>query len=132
MGARDLVDYLARSLLLANRAEGLMTTGDLTAAILHFQKAAELERQLPYTEPAYWHRPVSHLLGAALLQANRPADAETVYLDSLRHYRADGWALFGLVQALQAQGKTLEANQAMNRFMEAWRRSDTRIEASRL
>ncbi len=107
-------------------------SGDLTAAILHFQKAAELERQLPYTEPAYWHRPVSHLLGAAMMQANRPADAEAVYLDSLRHYRADGWALFGLVQALQAQGKTPEANQAMNRFMEAWRRSDTRIEASRL
>ena len=108
------------------------TSGDLTSAILQFQKASELERGLPYSEPNYWHQPVSHLLGAALMQANRPAEAEGVYRESLKTYRQDGWALYGLTQALQAQGKDVEARGPMNAFSEAWRRADTSLQASRL
>jgi len=107
-------------------------SGDLPGAIAHFRKAQELERALPYTEPAYWHRPVAHLLGAALLEAGKPAEAEAVYKDSLHHYRRDGWALMGLAKALQAQGKGDEATAAGREFGEAWRRSDTRIDTSRL
>lgn len=105
-------------------------SGDLAGAIAHFQKAQELERALPYTEPAYWHRPVAHLLGAALLEAGKPAEAEAVYKDSLHHYRRDGWALAGLVKALEAQGK--DAAQAKAELAEAWKRADTKIETSRL
>lgn len=107
-------------------------SGDLPGAIAHFRKAQALERALPYTEPAYWHRPVSHLLGAALLEAGQPVEAEAVYRDSLHHYRRDGWALMGLAKALQAQGKSAEAGQVGGEFGEAWRRSDTRISTSRL
>jgi tetratricopeptide (TPR) repeat protein len=107
-------------------------SGDLPGAIAQFRAAAELEKTLPYTEPPYWHQPVSHLLGAALLQANRPAEAEAVYAESLHHYRQDGWALMGLAKALEAQGKTAEARRAQNAFMEAWRMSDTNIDSSRL
>ena len=107
-------------------------SGDLAAAISHFRRAQALERALPYTEPAYWHRPVSHLLGAALLQANRPAEAEATFRDSLHHYRRDGWALMGLAQALQAQGKDAEARRVGAEFGEAWGRADTRLETSRL
>lgn len=107
-------------------------SGDLDAAIAHFRTAQKLERALPYTEPAYWHRPVSHVLGAALLEAGKPAEAEAVYRDSLHHYRRDGWALMGLAKALRAQGKTAEAETASREFGEAWRRSDIKIETSRL
>jgi tetratricopeptide (TPR) repeat protein len=107
-------------------------SGDLPQAIAHYQHALELERALPYTEPAYWHRPVAHLLGAALLEAKRPAEAEAVYRDSLTHYRQDGWALMGLAKALQAQGKTAEMQQVGQTFGEVWRRADTRIDTSRL
>lgn len=107
-------------------------SGDLAGAVGHFRKAQALERALPYTEPAYWHRPVAHLLGAALLEAGQPAEAEAVYRDSLHHYRRDGWALMGLVKALQAQGKSAEAATVGAEFGEAWRRADTRIETSRL
>jgi tetratricopeptide (TPR) repeat protein len=107
-------------------------SGDLPGAIAHFKKAQELERALPYTEPAYWHRPVAHLLGAALLEAGKPAEAEAVYKDSLHHYRRDGWALMGLAKALQAQGKSEEAMQVGREFGEAWRRADTSISTSRL
>ncbi len=105
-------------------------SGDLPGAIAAFRKAQTLEHALPYTEPAYWHRPVSHLLGAALLEAKRPAEAEAVYRDSLTRYRRDGWALMGLAQALKAQGKaTAEADTS---FADAWRRADTTITTSRL
>jgi tetratricopeptide (TPR) repeat protein len=108
------------------------TSGDLDGAIAKFRAAAELERGLPYTEPAYWHQPVSHLLGAALMQARRPAEAEAVYKASLTNYRRDGWALSGLAQALQAQGKEPEARAAMQAFTEAWGMADTRLPGSRL
>ena len=106
-------------------------SGDLPGAVLAFRRAMTLERALPYTEPAYWHRPVSHLLGAALLEAGQPGEAESVYRDSLMHYRRDGWALKGLAVALTAQGKSAEASSVTAAFDEAWRRADTRINASR-
>ena len=81
-------------------------SGDLPGAVAAFAKARRLEVALPYTEPAYWHRPVSHLLGAALLEAGKPAEAEAVYRDSLKSYRRDGWALTGLAKA---QGKVGDA-----------------------
>src|SRR6185295_11872347 len=66
-------------------------SGDLPGAVAAFTKARDLELALPYTEPAYWHRPVAHRRGAALLEAGKPAEAEAVYRDSLQAYRRDGW-----------------------------------------
>jgi len=106
--------------------------GDLPGAIAHFRKAQALELALPYTEPAYWHRPVAHLLGAALLEAGKPAEAETVFRDSLKSYRRDGWALAGLAAALRAEGKTAEADKVQADFADVWRRADTKITTSRL
>jgi len=107
-------------------------SGDLPGAVEAFRRASELERALPYTEPAYWHRPVAHLLGAALLESGRPQEAEAVYRDSLTHYRLDGWALKGLAAALSAQGKSDAAAAASAAFQDAWRRADTVTEGSRL
>ncbi len=107
-------------------------SGDLPTAVKDFRAAAELEATLPYTEPPYWHQPVSHLLGAALLQAKQPAEAEAVYRESLHHYRDDGWALSGLAQALKAQGKDAEAAKAQAEFTKAWGMADTKLNASRL
>jgi tetratricopeptide (TPR) repeat protein len=107
-------------------------SGDLPGAVAGFRKARQLELALPYTEPAYWHRPVSHLLGAALLEAGKPAEAEAVYRDSLKTYRRDGWALTGLGAALRAQGKTAEAAKVDADAADVWRRADTKITTSRL
>ncbi|HEY5071439.1 MAG TPA: hypothetical protein VII63_05345 [Caulobacteraceae bacterium] len=105
--------------------------GRLDAAVAHFRQAATLEHALPYTEPPYWHQPVSHILGAALLQAHRPGEAESVYRASLKVYRDDGWALFGLAQALEAQDKSGEARQARVALAKAWSRADVTLTASR-
>jgi tetratricopeptide (TPR) repeat protein len=106
-------------------------SGNLTKAITFFRKASDLERAIPYTEPPYWHQPVSHILGAALLAAKQPADAEAVYRDSLKSYRQDGWALYGLSQALDAQGKHADAQQVRGQFANVWQLADTKLTASR-
>ncbi len=105
--------------------------GDKAGAVAHFQAAAAVERGIPYTEPPFWHQPVSHLLGAALLDAGKPAEAEAVYRESLKGYRSDGWALFGLAQALDAQGKKAEAASVRGQFQVAWARADVKLTSSR-
>ena len=107
------------------------TSGHLDEAISDFTKAAAEEHALPYTEPPYWHQPVSHLLGAALLEAKRPKEAEVVYRESLMTYRLDGWALNGLALALDAQGKTAEAADARAAFAKAWQLADVTLTSSR-
>src|SRR6185437_833646 len=77
---------------------------DGETAIAFFTKARDTEEALPYTEPPYWHQPSAHLLGAALLQAGRAKEAAEVYARSLKTYRLDGWALFGLARAQDMLG----------------------------
>ncbi|MBV9995877.1 MAG: hypothetical protein JO127_11770, partial [Caulobacteraceae bacterium] len=50
---------------------------------------------------------------------------------SLKVYRDDGWALFGLAQALEAQGKTEEAAKVRARFEKAWGQADVKLASSR-
>ncbi len=106
-------------------------SGNLSDAVARFQLASGIEHDIPYTEPPYWHQPVSHILGAALLQAGQPAQAETVYRESLKTYRRDGWALRGLEQALLAQGKAADAATAHTDFVAAWSLADVVLPGSR-
>jgi len=105
--------------------------GEYDRAIAHLERAVRLEDSLVYTEPAEFHYPPRHALGAILLEAGRPAEAETVYWEDLRRNRENGWALFGLLQALRAQQKTDDASLIESRFSKAWARSDVTLTASR-
>jgi tetratricopeptide (TPR) repeat protein len=105
--------------------------GQYDQAIAHLERAVRLEDALVYTEPSEWHYPPRHALGAILLQAGRPAEAETVYWEDLRRNRDNGWALFGLTQALKAQKKTDDAALVEARFKKAWQRADVTLSASR-
>jgi tetratricopeptide (TPR) repeat protein len=101
--------------------------GNLEAAIAHLQRGIELEDSLNYDEPAPWYSPVRQTLGAVLLAANRPEEAEQAYRDDLAEYPENGWSLYGLAQSLEAQGKIREAQQAQTRFEQAWRYADLSI-----
>ena len=79
--------------------------GDLDAGINHFREAAKIEDAGLYFEPPKWYYPIRHSLGAALLKAGQHAEAEKVYREDLRRFPENGWSLFGLAQALRAQGK---------------------------
>ena len=91
-----------------------------------------LDDGLVYTEPAEWHYPPRQALAAVLLEAGRAREAETVYWDDLRRNPDNGWSLFGLTQALRAQGdRGDEAAIAQTRFDRAWARADVKLQASR-
>jgi tetratricopeptide (TPR) repeat protein len=108
------------------------TRRDYAAAIAHLERAVRLDDGLVYTEPAEWHYPPRHALGAVLLEAGRPAEAETVYWEDLKRNPENGWALTGLLQAVKAQGRTQEASLIAARLDAAWRRADLRPNASRI
>jgi tetratricopeptide (TPR) repeat protein len=107
------------------------THGRTAVMLAKFKAANVLYNALPYTEPDYWYQPVSHIYGAALLAAHRPAEAEAVYRESLRDHRLDGWALYGLARALKAQGKAADAAAAQKEFASTWRMADVTLTASR-
>ena len=100
---------------------------DVDAALLHLERAVRFEDALIYMEPPDWPEPVREMLGAVLLDAGRPVEAEAVYWDDLKRNAENGWALFGLVQALTAQGKKEDAARAQQRFDKAWAAADMRV-----
>jgi len=102
---------------------------DYDRAIAHLERGVRLEDGLTYTEPAEWNYPVRQLLGAVLLEAGRAKEAETVYWEDLKRNPENGWSLFGLAQALTAQGH--DAAEVEERFRKAWGRGDVTLTASR-
>jgi tetratricopeptide (TPR) repeat protein len=93
-------------------------------AILHLDRAIRYEDALIYQEPHDWHAPVRADLGNVLLAAGRPDEAEVVFWEDLKRFPENGWSLFGLVNALKAQGKTDDAAMVEARFKKAWKDAD--------
>ena len=104
--------------------------GDLVGAIAAFENAVELEDLNNYTEPPDWAQPARHYLGAALMSAGRYAEAEAVYRRDLKWNHNNGWSLFGLQQALNAQSRFIESRQVMNEYRKAWGYSDVELSRS--
>jgi tetratricopeptide (TPR) repeat protein len=101
-------------------------------AIAHLKKAVEFENTLIYDEPPTWFYPCRQNLGAILIWAGRYAEAENVYKENLAEIPDNGWGLFGLHQALLKQGKTEEAAEVNNKFIEAWKYADVQLTSSRI
>ena len=100
-------------------------------ALAHFRAAAKIEDAGLYFEPPKWYYPVRHSLGAALLKAGKNSEAEQAYREDLKRFPENGWALFGLAQALKAEGKNAEAARVDARFRKAWADADVKLVASR-
>jgi tetratricopeptide (TPR) repeat protein len=105
---------------------------DWDRAVLRLDRAVRYEDALIYQEPPDWHAPVRQNLGAVLLEAGRPDEAEAVYWEDLRKNPGNGWSLLGLAQALEAQEKKDEAARVRKRFEEAWKHADFALTASRI
>ena len=107
-------------------------SGDPATAVGHLAEAVRRQDQHWFTEPPPWYYPVRQSLGAALLQAGRPAEAETVYREDLRGNPENGWSLSGLAQSLRAQGKVADAAAVDARFRAVSVRADVTLTSSRL
>ncbi len=126
---------LLTNLEIASRmAEGerAARSGRVDEAVGVLKEAVALEDAIPYNEPPVWHHPPRQVLGAVLLEAGQPREAETVYLEDLQRFRENGWSLFGLVRSLEAQGRHADAAAAQRRFEKAWQRSDLVLRSSRI
>ena len=99
-------------------------------AITGLQQAVALEERLSYNEPSDMFFPVRHLLGAILLDGGRVAEAEAVYREDLKQHPGNGWALFGLSRALEAQQRAPEAAAVREQLIPAWRNADVQLTAS--
>ena len=105
--------------------------GDFDEALGHLERAVRLEDGQNYNEPPDWFEPVRHVLGAVLMESGRPGEAEVVYWQDLKKNRENGFALFGLWQSLEAQGRTEEATSIRARFDAAWKDADVKLASSR-
>jgi len=99
--------------------------------LAHLERAVRLEDGLRYNEPPDWYFPVRHFLGAMLLDAGYPSEAEVVYAADLRKNPENGYSLFGLSEALKRQGRVEEARGFGERFNNAWTDASHTLTSSR-
>ena len=105
--------------------------GDTIKGLAHLERAVRLEDSLRYNEPPDWYFPVRHYLGAMLLDADRPNEAEVVYAADLQKNPDNGYALYGLKIALEQQGKKQDAAVITERFDNAWAGATYTLTSSR-
>jgi tetratricopeptide (TPR) repeat protein len=118
----DVAEYLMKG-------EILYRSGRVEEGLAALREAVAREDALRYDEPPSWIQPVRHAYGAALLQAGRFADAETVFREDLARLPNNGWGLYGLQRALQLQRKNAEAEATEKQFDAVWRKADLKIKS---
>jgi tetratricopeptide (TPR) repeat protein len=126
-GAKAILDIATQVLA----GELAAKQGEYDKAIARLHRAVLMEDNLIYNEPPDWHVPVRQSLGAVLLEAGRPAEAEAIYWQDLAQNRENGWSLYGLMQSLRVQGKGKQANVIEKRFRKAWKEAEVTLTASR-
>lgn len=96
---------IARAMI---EGELLFREGRREEAFAILREGIAREDALVYDEPPGWMLPVRHALGALMMADGRYAECEAVYREDLSRNRENLWALTGLRESLQAQGKVSE------------------------
>ncbi|HKS50914.1 MAG TPA: hypothetical protein VJS67_03500 [Pseudonocardiaceae bacterium] len=98
-------------------------------AIAFLRDAVTKEDQTAYGEPSDCF-PVRHVLRAQLLKTGQVTEAAAGYRKDLELHPNNGWALYGLTQALTKQRNDPDTDQTEQRFRQAWRNADVTLVAS--
>jgi tetratricopeptide (TPR) repeat protein len=121
--AKDVLK-IARDVLGAKIA---LAKKDKTAAIALLRNAVAGQDTLKYAEPEDWFFPVRESLGAALLINGDNAGAEKVFREDLTMHPRSPRSLFGLQQALKAQGKEYDAGFVQKQLQASWKGGATQL-----
>jgi tetratricopeptide (TPR) repeat protein len=115
--AKDILK-IAENVLGAKIAQA---KNDNDTAIGQLREAVAIQDGLKYNEPQDWFYPVRESLGAALLMSGDQAGAEQVFRDDLERNPRNPRSLFGLEQALKAQGREYDATFVRRQFDASWK-----------
>ena len=96
-------------------------------AIVVFEEAAVTEENMVYNEPRDWMLNPKHYLGNAYIKAGQLDKAKKILQQDLLNNNENGWALFGLWQALTAEKKKNEAAKVLARFRKAFDKADKKL-----
>jgi tetratricopeptide (TPR) repeat protein len=94
---------------------------DSHGAIAMLQEAVAIQDTLKYNEPPDWFFPVRESLGAALLMEKDATDAEKVFREDLERNPRNPRSLYGLREALKAQGREYDAGFVEKQFQSSWK-----------
>ena len=106
-----------------------ISNNDYLSAIQYFANAVSVQDALPYTEPPFWYYPTRLSLGKAYLLSDQADEAEVVFEENLKRYPRNGWALYGLIQALETQNK--DSSMVQEQFDIIWQNADVELTSSR-
>jgi len=106
--------------------------GDNDGAVEHLRWAVALQDEMDYNEPPDWFYPVRESLGGALLQAGRPQEAEKVFREDLDANPRNPRSLFGLMEALTAEGRKEDAGYVQTQFENAWKLATVKLTVAEL
>jgi tetratricopeptide (TPR) repeat protein len=101
-----------------------VAAGDLEAAVAEMRAAVRSEDALLYGEPPEWSVPARQDLGRVLLLAGQPEEAERVFREDLERFADNGWSLYGLAEALDAQNRKQAAARQRKAFEQVWASAD--------
>ena len=116
----------------ARSAEALLSgfiyvkQNNIADAIIHLQKATEIESKMTYAEPRDWMLSPKQYLGSAYLAAKKYSEAQTTFESDLKANADNVWSLYGLEQSLVKQKKQTEATKIKNKLTKALVGSDTK------
>ena len=85
---------------------------------------------LRYSEPPDWVVPVRHALGATLLKAGRPAEAEAVYREDLRTLAGQRVVAVRAGRQPGGPGQGGGGGRRPEQFDAAWKRADVKLSSS--
>lgn len=122
----------ARSILEIGRealaGEVAAARGDLPSAVRRLADAARREDALLYMEPPDWLGPTRERLAEVQLAAGDAKAAEETLRTHLGIYPHSGRALHALVESLEMQGRSSEADEVRFQLAAAWARAEIDLE----